>query len=49
MDRGAWRATVHGIAKELDMRQQLNHKINVNLHLLPKLVENFISGPHLHS
>ena len=24
MDRGAWWATVHGIAKELDMTQQLN-------------------------
>ena len=24
MDRGAWRATVHGVAKELDRTQQLN-------------------------
>ena len=24
MNRRAWRATVHGIAKELDMTQQLN-------------------------
>ena len=23
-DRGAWRATVHGLKKELDMTQQLN-------------------------
>ena len=25
MDRGAWQATVHGVAKELDMTQQLNN------------------------
>ena len=25
MDRGAWWATVHGIAKELDMTEQLNN------------------------
>ena len=24
MDRGAWQATVHGVAKELDMTLQLN-------------------------
>ena len=24
MDRGAWQATVHGVAKELDMTEQLN-------------------------
>ena len=25
MDRGAWQATVHGVAKELDTTEQLNH------------------------
>ena len=25
MDRGAWWATVHGVAKEVDMTQQLNN------------------------
>ena len=25
MERGAWRATVHGIPKELDMTEQLNN------------------------
>ena len=25
MDRGAWWATVHGVAKELDMTEQLNN------------------------
>ena len=25
MDRGAWRATVHGVTKESDRTQQLNH------------------------
>ena len=27
MDRGAWGSTVHGVAKELDMTEQLN-KLN---------------------
>ena len=26
MDGGAWRATVHGVAKELDITYQLNNK-----------------------
>ena len=26
MDRGAWQATVHGVAKELDTTEQLNNK-----------------------
>ena len=25
MDRGAWQATVHGVAKESDVTYQLNH------------------------
>ena len=25
MDRGAWRATVHGVTKESDMTEQLNN------------------------
>ena len=25
MDRGAWRATVHGVAKESDLTEQLTH------------------------
>ena len=25
MDRGAWRATVHGSAKQLDTTERLNH------------------------
>ena len=29
MDRGAWRATAHGIAKQLDMTQQLNNSTKV--------------------
>ena len=28
MDRGAWLATVHGAAKELDMTEQLTFKTN---------------------
>ena len=30
MDRGAWQAAVHGVAKELDTTQQLN---NNNIHI----------------
>ena len=29
MDRGAWWATVHGVAKELDMTEQLNNNIMI--------------------
>ena len=25
MDRGTWQATVHGVVRELDMTEQLNH------------------------
>ena len=25
MDKGAWQATVHGVARELDMTEQLNN------------------------
>ena len=28
MDRGAWRATVHGVTKESDVTEQLNHTNN---------------------
>ena len=28
MDRGAWQAMVHGVAKELDITYQLNNKAN---------------------
>ena len=31
MDRGAWRATVHGVAKESDTTGQLNNNNNNNL------------------
>ena len=30
IDRGAWWATVHGVAKESDMSQQLKHKKTFN-------------------
>ena len=29
VDRGYWRATVHGVAKELDMTERLNNDINI--------------------
>ena len=28
MDRGAWWATVHGVAKELDATKQLTHSLS---------------------
>ena len=31
MDRGAWWATVHGVAKELDMTQCLNNNNDIYL------------------
>ena len=31
MDRGAWQAIVHGVAKELDMTKQLNNNFTKNL------------------
>ena len=33
MDRGAWWATVHGVAKELDTTYQLNNNNDVLLYL----------------
>ena len=30
MDRGGWRAIVHGVAKELDTTQQLNTRLENN-------------------
>ena len=32
MDRGVWWATVHGVARESDMTQQLNNDNKYNLH-----------------
>ena len=32
MDRGAWRATVHGVAKESDRTEQLNKSNNLALY-----------------
>ena len=31
MDRGAWQATVHGVAKQLDMTQGLSTQLGKNL------------------
>ena len=31
MDRGAWQATVHGVAKKLDMTKQLNDNICITI------------------
>ena len=34
MDKGAWQATIHGVAKESDMTEQLNSNNKVLLLLL---------------
>ena len=34
MDRGAWGATVHGVAKESDMTERLNHYYQRHLQLV---------------
>ena len=36
MDRGAWRAAVHGAAEELDTSWQLNNNKTITKHTLPK-------------
>ena len=47
MDRGAWQATIHGVAKEMDMTERLNnnntqgYKANIDrdhTHLMPCLI-----------
>ena len=35
MDRGAWRATVHGVAKESDMTEQLSTSTSVEKKKIP--------------
>ena len=40
MDRGAWWATVHGVAKELDMTQQLKRQT-------PPVTAHFKADNHL--
>ena len=39
MDSGAWEATVHGVAKELDMTEQLNNNKNNNNKLYSAWIE----------
>ena len=39
-DRGAWRARVHGVAKELDTTEQLNNNNNLPLYQLLVLTSN---------
>ena len=35
MDRGAWWATIHGVAEEMDTTEQLhNNKLQIQEHLL---------------
>ena len=34
MDRGTWRATVHGVAKESDMTEQLNSNMDLSVSVM---------------
>ena len=34
MNRGTWRAVIHGVTKELDMTSQLNNNNFISYHLL---------------
>ena len=43
MDRGAWQATVHGVAKELDMTERLTH-LRKGSSLLTSLAWGFRDG-----
>ena len=38
-DRGVWRATVHGVVKELDTTQRLNNNICSNIVHIPYALE----------
>ena len=42
MDRGAWKATVHGVAKESDMTSLLNNNIGINC--LKKSLRRHVQG-----
>ena len=49
MDRGAWQATVHGVAKELDMSQQLNNdNINIIIYIIIKDSDEWPQGAILY-
>ena len=41
MDRGAWRATVHGVAKELDTTEQLNNNNIIELQVYYVVIHNY--------
>ena len=45
MDKGAWRATVHGAAKELDMTEQLRTKNTIPQAATPPNIFSEISSP----
>ena len=41
MDRGAWQVTIHGVAKESDMTEQLNNNNNVEMNSLGNVLQVF--------
>ena len=47
MDRGAWRAAVHGGCKESDMTEQLMFSLShLRTELVPKQHEQFLFAAH---
>ena len=49
MDRGAWQATIHGNAKELDTTEQLNNTNNVHFSSVQALSRVRLHDPMDHS
>ena len=43
MDRGAWQATIHGVAKEMDMTERLN---NSNTTTIRRATGKYRQGPY---
>ena len=43
MDREAWQATVHGVAKEMDTTQQLSNSSNKCIHIVLGLLWKKVS------
>ena len=41
MDRGAWQATAHGVAKELDTIEQLNNNNIIELQVYYVAIHNY--------
>ena len=49
MDRGAWKATVHGVAKESNTTQQLSNNNSIMALILNHSFFNFLLSPLIDS